>query len=163
MLHILTKAEELGLEWSSSAKLSHTWMSGFFSRATLMRLPLRNAPSFPQRSTGRFLSPSKPCIKLAPVLQEQLSSADCANPYSFGVEALCSSAPCCTTDYITKKAYAAAGQAAFALHTMVLLQVYPAKLLNSMTQSPQAGDLVLTRICGICHSGQHQMRFPDVC
>ncbi|ROL50524.1 hypothetical protein DPX16_2823 [Anabarilius grahami] len=46
-----------------------------------------------------------------------------------------SSKPCRTTSALTGRAYSSAGQAASALHTMAILQVFQAKLLRSLDES----------------------------
>ncbi len=47
------------------------------------------------------------------------------------------SKPCRTTSALANRAYAAAGQAGSALHTMAVLQVFQAKLLSDMDESGQ--------------------------
>lgn len=48
-----------------------------------------------------------------------------------------------TASALANRAYSAAGQAGSALHTMVVLQVFQAKLLQSMDESGQDSDLAL--------------------
>ncbi len=76
-------------------------------------------------------------IKLPP-LEKAVATHMCP-PSALGLKAHAAhpSEPCRTTSALANMAYAAAGQAGSAQHTMAVLQVFQAKLLHGMDESGQ--------------------------
>ncbi|KAL0152775.1 hypothetical protein M9458_052498 [Cirrhinus mrigala] len=82
-----------------------------------------------------FLRPHV-CYEKLPLLDESVAAHLCP-PTAIGWKAKAShpSKPCRTTSALAGRAYASAGQAASALHSMAVLQVFQAKLLTEMDKS----------------------------
>lgn len=64
-----------------------------------------------------------------PPVGETIAVHLCTSPTTLGVDL---SLPCRLTAHLADKAYASAGEAASALHSMAVLQVFQAKLLQSL-------------------------------
>lgn len=67
-----------------------------------------------------------------PPVEQAIAAHLCPFSSSLRSEAMLPSKPCRMTAHIAEKAYAASGEAASALHTMAVLQVFQAQLLRSL-------------------------------
>ncbi len=158
LFRVLSKAvEELGLEWSPPEEPSHSRLDEWFLPGHRQATQQRPSPFFPEvhdELTRSWRSPYSARLRTSassalttidgtekgyermPQLDESVVAHLCP-PTAIGWKAKASlpSKPCRTTSALAGRSYASAGQAASALHSMVVLQVYQAKLLSAIDKS----------------------------
>ncbi|XP_048036007.1 sialoadhesin-like [Megalobrama amblycephala] len=159
LLRVLSKAvEELDLDWAPPEEPSRSRLDEWFLPGRRQAPRQRAAPFFPEvheELTKSWRAPYS--ARLHTTHRSALMTVDSAEekgyehppPLDEAVAAhLCPptavdwkskralpSKPCRTTSTLASRAYASAGQAASALHTMAIFQVFQAKLLRSMDES----------------------------
>ncbi len=161
LFRVLSKAvEELGLEWSPPEEPSRSCLDEWFLPGRRQAPQHRPSPFFPEvhdeltrswRSpySARLRTPYSASSALTtvdgaeengyermPQLDESVAAHLCP-PTAIGWKAKAShpSKPCRTTSALAGRSYTSAGQAASALHSMAVLQVYQAKLLSAIDES----------------------------
>ncbi len=159
MLTPLSKAvEELGLEWSPPEEPSRSRLDEWFLPGRRQAPQQRPSPFFPEvhdELTRSWRSPYSARLRTSassalttvdgaeekgyermPQLDESVAAHLCP-PTAIGWKAKARhpSKSCRTTSALAGRSYASAGQAASALHSMVVLQVYQAKLLSAVDES----------------------------
>ncbi len=159
LFRVLSKAvEELGLEWSPPEEPSRSRLDEWFLPGRRQAPQQRPSPFFPEvhdeltrswRSpySARLRTSASPALTTVdgaeekgyermPQLDESVAAHLCP-PTAIGWKAKAShpSKPCRTTSALAGRSYASAGQAASALHSMAVLQVYQAKLLSAIDES----------------------------
>ncbi len=159
LFHVLSKAvEELGLEWSPPEEPSRSRLDEWFLPGRRQAPQHRPSPFFPEvhdELTRSWRSPYSARLRTSassalttvdgaeekgyermPQLDESVAAHLCP-PTAIGWKAKAShpSKPCRTTSALAGRSYASAGQAASALHSMAVLQVYQAKLLSAVDES----------------------------
>ncbi len=165
-MHVMTKAvNELGLEWSPPEEPSRSRLDKWILSGRHQDLHQRLSPFFPElhdELTKSWCTPYssriRPSASVAltsvhgaedkgyvhlPPLDESLATHLCP-PTAIGWKARAShpSKPCRSTSVLAGCAYSVAGQAASALHSMALLQVFQAKMLanEEASQGPEERD-----------------------
>lgn len=156
LVRVLTRAvQDLGLEWDSpdepaKSKLD-TWFLQQGRRAAAQK---KRAPFFPDvheevvkawsaPQSARTHASGSAIFSLVdgaetrgyariPPVEQTIAAHLCPSTSSLRPEAALPSKPCRMTAHIAEKAYAASGEAASALHTMAVLQVFQAQLLRSL-------------------------------
>ncbi|XP_016112863.1 guanylate cyclase 2G-like [Sinocyclocheilus grahami] len=163
LICVLSKAvEDLGLEWSAPEEPAHglldEWYQPGIRQQSSRQRPAPFLPAVHEELTMSWhatysarANPSTAAAALTttdgadvkgysmlPPLEEAVAAHLCL-PFALGLKAhaACPSKPCRTTSVLANRAYAAAGQAGLALHTMAVLQVFQAELLCSMDESGQ--------------------------
>ncbi len=150
--------EELGLEWSPPEEPSRSSLDEWFLPGRRQAPQQRPSPFFPEvhdELTRSWRSPYSARLRTSassalttidgteekgyermPQLDESVAAHLCP-PTAIGWKAKAShpSKPCRTTSVLAGHSYASAGQAASALHSMAVLQVYQAKLLSAIDES----------------------------
>ncbi len=151
--------EELGLEWSPPEETSRSRLDEWFLPGRRQAPQQRPSPFFPEvhdELTRSWRSPhsarppyfhfirphydwngaEEKGYERMPQLDESVAAHLCP-PTAIGWKAKAShpSKPCRTTSALAGRSYASAGQAASALHSMEVLQVYQAKLLSAIDES----------------------------
>ncbi len=159
LFRVLSKAvEELGLEWSPPEEPSRSRLDEWFLPGRRQAPQQRPSPFFPEvhdELTRSWRSPYSARLRTSassalttvdgaeekgyermPQLDESVAAHLCP-PTAIGWKAKAShpSKPCRTTSALAGRSYASAGQAASALHSMAVLQVYQAKLLSAIDES----------------------------
>ncbi len=159
LFRVLSKAvEELGLEWSPPEEPSRSCLDERFLPGRRQAPQQRPSPFFPEvhdELTRSWRSPYSARLRTSassalttidgaekkgyermPQLDESVAAHLCP-PTAIGWKAKAShpSKPCRTTSALAGHSYASAGQAASALHSMAVLQVYQAKLLSAVDES----------------------------
>ncbi len=159
LLCVLSKAvEELGLEWSPPEEPSRSRLDEWFLPGRSQAPRQRPSPFFPEvhdELTRSWRSPYSARIRTSassdltiidgaeekgyermPQLDESVAAHLCP-PAAIGwmAKATHPSNPCRTNSALAGRSYASAGQAASALHSMAVLQVYQAKLLSAIDES----------------------------
>ncbi len=159
LFRVLSKAvEELGLEWSPPEEPSRSRLDEWFlpgRRQAPQQWPLPFFPEVHDELTRSWRSPYSARLRTSassalttvdgaeekgyermPQLDESVAAHLCP-PTAIGWKAKAShpSKPCRTTSALAGRSYASAGQAASALHSMAVLQVYQAKLLSAVDES----------------------------
>ncbi len=159
LFRVLSKAvEELGLEWSPPEEPSRSRLDEWFLPGRHQAPQQRPSPFFPEvhdELTRSWRSPYSVRLRTSassalttidgaeekgyermPQLDESVAAHLCP-PTAIGWKAKAShpSKPCRTTSALAGRSYASAGQAASALHSMAVLQVYQAKLLSAVDES----------------------------
>ncbi len=159
LFRVLSKAvEELGLEWSPPEEPSRSHLDEWFLPGRHQAPQQRPSPFFPEvhdELTRSWRSPYSARLRTSassalttvdgaeekgyermPQLDESVAAHLCP-PTAIGWKAKAShpSKPCRTTSALAGRSYASAGQAASALHSMAVLQVYQAKLLSAVDES----------------------------
>ncbi len=159
LFRVLSKAvEELGLEWSPPEEPSRSRLDEWFLPGRRQAPQQRPSPFFPEvhdELTRSWRSPYSARLRTSassalttvdgaeekgyermPQLDESVTAHLCP-PTAIGWKAKAShpSKPCRTTSALAGRSYASAGQAASALHSMAVLQVYQAKLLSAIDES----------------------------
>ncbi len=159
LFRVLSKAvKELGLEWSPPEEPSRSRLDEWFLPGRRQAPQQRPSPFFPEvhdELTRSWRSPysARRCTSASsaltiidgaeekryermPQLDESVAAHLCP-PTAIGWKAKAShpSKSCRTTSALAGRSYASAGQAASALHTMAVLQVYQAKLLFATDES----------------------------
>ncbi len=159
LFRVLSKAvKELGLEWSPPEEPSHSRLDEWFLPGRRQAPQQRPSPFFPEvhdELTRSWRSPYSARLRTSassalttvdgaeekgyermPQLDESVAAHLCP-PTAIGWKAKAShpSKPCRTTSALAGRSYASAGQAASALHSMAVLQVYQAKLLSTVDES----------------------------
>ncbi|ROL54892.1 hypothetical protein DPX16_12761 [Anabarilius grahami] len=122
LFHVLSKAvEELDLEWAPLEEPSRSRPG----RVVSLRSALTSVDGSEEKGYEHL-----------PPLDEAVAAHLCP-PTAVGWKTKRSlpSKPCRTTSALAGRAYASAGQAASALHSMAIFQVFQAKLLRSMDES----------------------------
>ncbi len=168
LLRVLSKAvEELGLEWSPPEEPSCSRLDEWFLPGRRQAPQQRPLPFFPEvhdELTRSWRSPYSARLRTSassalttvdgaeekgyermPQLDESVAAHLCP-PTAIGWKSKAShpSKPCRTTSALAGRSNASAGQAASALLSMAVLQVYQAKLLSAVDESePDATDLAL--------------------
>ncbi|KAL0164048.1 hypothetical protein M9458_039801, partial [Cirrhinus mrigala] len=159
LFRVLTRTvDELGLEWSPPEEPSRSLLDEWFLPGRHQAPRQRASPFFPEVHEELTKSWHAPySARLRPSSSSALTSVDGAEdkgyeklppldesvaahlcpPTAIGWKAKAShpSKPCRTTSAPAGRAYASAGQAASALHSMVVLQVFQAKLLAETDKS----------------------------
>ncbi|ROL48618.1 hypothetical protein DPX16_0311 [Anabarilius grahami] len=159
LFRVLSKAvEELDLEWAPLEEPSRSRLDEWFLPGRRQAPRQRSAPFFPEVHEELAKSWRAPySARLHTSHRSALTSVDGSEekgyehlpPLDEAVAAhLCPPAavgwktkrslpskPCRTTSALAGRAYASAGQAASALHSMAIFQVFQAKLLRSMDES----------------------------
>ncbi|KAL0168644.1 hypothetical protein M9458_036866, partial [Cirrhinus mrigala] len=143
LFRVLSKAvEELDLEWSPPEEPTHGQLDEWFNEphySSLTSMTRSTRPLLRNSSSSALSSvdgaEGKGYGKLPP-LDESVVAHLCP-PTAIGWKARAAhpSKPCRTTSALAGRAYSLAGQAALALHSMPVLQVYQAKLLRGMDES----------------------------
>ncbi len=150
--------KELGLEWSPPEEPSRSRLDEWFLPGRRQAPQQRPSPFFPEvhdELTRSWRSPYSARLRTSassapttidgaeekgyermPQLDESVAAHLCP-PTAIGWKAKTShlSKPCRTTSALAGRSYASAGQAASALHSMAVLQVYQAKLLSAVDES----------------------------
>ncbi len=159
LFRVLSKAvEELGLEWSPPEEPSRSRLDEWFLPGRRQAPQQRPSSFFPEvhdELTRSWRSPYSARLRTSassalttvdgaeekgyermPHLDESVAAHLCP-PTAIGWKAKAShpSKPCRTTSALAGRSYASAGQAASALHSMAVLQVYQAKLLSAVDES----------------------------
>ncbi len=159
LFRVLSKAvEELGLEWSPPEEPSRSRLDEWILPGRCQAPQQRPSPFFPgdhDELTRSWRSPYSAHLRTSassalttidgaeekgyermPQLDESVAAHLCP-PTAIGWKAKAShpSKPCRTTSALAGRSYASAGQAASALHSMAVLQVYQAKLLSVIDES----------------------------
>ncbi len=159
LFRVLSKAfEELGLEWSPPEEPSRSRLDEWFLPGRRQAPQQWPSPFFPEvhdELTRSWRSPYSARLRTSassaltmidgaeekgyermPQLDESVAAHLCP-PTAIGWKAKAShpSKPCRTTSALAGRSYASAGQAASALHSMAVLQVYQAKLLSAVDES----------------------------
>ncbi len=159
LFRVLSKAvKELGLEWSPPEEPSRSHLDEWFLPGRRQAPQQRPSPFFPEvhdELTRSWRSPYSARLRTSassaitiidsaeekryermPQLDESVAAHLCP-PTAIGWKAKAShpSKSCRTTSALAGRSYASAGQAASALHTMMVLQVYQAKLLFATDES----------------------------
>ncbi len=159
LFRVLSKAvEELGLEWSPPEEPSRSRLDEWFLPGRHQAPQQRPSPFFPEvhdELTRSWRSPYSARLRTSassalitvdgaeekgyermPQLDESVAAHLCP-PTAIGWKAKAShpSKPCRTTSALAGCSDASAGQAALALHSMAVLQVYQAKLLSAVDES----------------------------
>ncbi|KAI2656961.1 Transposon Ty3-G Gag-Pol polyprotein [Labeo rohita] len=152
LFRVLTRAvDELGLEWSPPEEPPRSLLDEWFlpgRRQALASGPLRSslrstrnspdpgAPPTQRACVPRLPPPSHKGYEKLPPLDESVAAHLCP-PTAIGWKTKAShpSKPCRTTSALAVRAYTSAGQAASALHSMAILQVFQAKLLAQSDKS----------------------------
>ncbi len=159
LFRVLSKAvEELGLEWSPPEEPSRSRLDEWFLPGRRQAPQQRPSPFFPEvhdELTRSWRSPYSARLRTSassalttidgaeekgyermPQLDESVAAHLCP-PTAIGWKAKANhpSKPCRTTSALAGRSYASAGQAASALHSMAVLQVYQAKLLSAIDES----------------------------
>ncbi|CAM4673876.1 unnamed protein product [Leuciscus chuanchicus] len=159
LFRVMSRAvNELGLDWVSPAEPPRSRLDEWFLPGRHQAPRQRAAPFLPEvheeltkswrvtfsartrSSASSTLSTvdgaeEKGYVSLPP-LEEAVAAHLCPpTAGSWRSKTVHPSKPCRTTSAIASRAYAAAGQAASALHAMATLQVFQAKLLRSMDES----------------------------
>ncbi|XP_077058206.1 uncharacterized protein LOC143710852 [Siphateles boraxobius] len=158
MLRILTQTvADLELEWAAPAEPPRSRLDGWFLPGHQQAPRHKPAPFFPEvheELTKAWRTPYStrgPAVfatlssvdgaaekgyESLPPLEEALAAHLCPNTAaSWRTRAVHPNKPCRSTSALAGRAYSASGQAASALHTMAVLQVYQAKLLRSMDEA----------------------------
>ncbi|CAM4657092.1 unnamed protein product [Leuciscus chuanchicus] len=168
LLRLLTKAvEDLGLDWSLPDEPAPSRLDGCFlpgRRSTPHTRPAPFLPELHEEPTKSWKAPFS--ARLRSTVSSMLSLVDGAKdkgylcippveepvathlcPPSAGWQSHPSlpSKACRTTSALIGRAYTAAGQAASALHTMAVLQVYQADLLCKMDEAGPGGIFLTSR------------------
>ncbi len=159
LFRVLSKVvEELDLEWSPPEEPSRSRLDEWFLPGRRQAPQQRPSPFFPEvhdELTRSWRSPYSARLRTSassalttvdgteekgyermPQLDESVAAHLCP-PTAIGWKAKAShpSKPCRTTSALAGRSYASAGQAASALHSMAVLQVYQAKLLSAVDES----------------------------
>ncbi len=159
LFRVLSKVvKELGLEWSPPEEPSRSRLGEWFLPGRRQAPQQRPSPFFPEvhdELTRSWRSPYSARLRTSassaltiidgaeekryermPQLDESVAAHLCP-PTAIGWKAKAShpSKSCRTTSALAGRSYASAGQAASALHTMAVLQVYQAKLLFATDES----------------------------
>ncbi|ROK16092.1 hypothetical protein DPX16_22710 [Anabarilius grahami] len=159
LFRILSKAvEELDLEWAPPEEPSRSRLDEWFLPGRRQAPRQRSAPFFPEvheELTKSWRAPYSARLHTThrsaltavdgsegkgyehlPPLDEAVSAHLCP-PAAVGwkTKRALPSKPCRTTSTLVGRAYTSAGQAASALHTMAIFQVFQAKLLRSLDES----------------------------
>ncbi|ROL55046.1 hypothetical protein DPX16_20307 [Anabarilius grahami] len=159
LFRILSKAvEELDLEWAPPEEPSRSLLDEWFLPGHRQAPRQRSAPFFPevhQELTKSWRAPYSARLHTThrsaltavdgseqkgyehlPPLDEAVAAHLCP-PTAVGwkTKRALPSKPCRTTSTLAGRAYTSAGQAASALHTMAIFQVFQAKLLRSLDES----------------------------
>ena len=159
LLRVMSRAvDELGLDWLSPAEPARSRLDEWYLPGRQQAPRQRAAPFMPEvheeltkcwrapfsartrSSASSTLSTvdgaeEKGYVSLPP-LEEAVAAHLCPpTAGSWRSKTVHPSKPCRTTSAIASRAYAAAGQAASALHAMATLQAFQAKLLRSMDES----------------------------
>ncbi len=156
LFRVLSKAvEELGLEWSPPEEPSRSRLDEWFLPGRRQAPQQRPSPEVHDELTRSWRSPYSARLRTSassalttidgaeekgyermPQLDESVAAHLCP-PTAIGWKAKAShpSKPCRTTSALAGRSYASAGQAASALHSMAVLQVYQAKLLSAVDES----------------------------
>ena len=158
LLRILSKAvEELHLEWAPPEEPTRGRLDEWYLPGPRQATRQRSAPFFPEvhdeltkswrapyparlRTSSAALSSvdgsQEKGYEQLPPLDEAVAAHLCP-PVAVGWKSnrALPSKPCRTTSAMAGRAYTSAGQAASALHTMAILQVFQAKLLRSLDES----------------------------
>ncbi len=159
LFRVLSKAvEELGLKWSPPEEPSRSRLDEWFLPGHHQAPQQRPSPFFPEihdKLTRSWRSPYSARLRTSvssalttvdgteekgyermPQLDESVAAHLCP-PTAIGWKAKAShpSKPCRTASALAGRSYASAGQAASALHSMAVLQVYQAKLLSAVDES----------------------------
>ncbi|KAL0149536.1 hypothetical protein M9458_055063, partial [Cirrhinus mrigala] len=159
LFRVLTRAvDELGLEWSPPEEPSRSLLDEWFLPGCHQAPRQRASPFFPEgheELTRSWCATYSACLrtssfsaltsvdgdedkgyeKLPPL--DELVAAHLCPPTAIGwkIKASHPSKLCRTTSALAGHAYASAGQAASALHSMAVLQVFQAKLLAGVDNS----------------------------
>ncbi len=138
LIRVMTRAvNELGLEWSAPEEPSRSRLDKCFFPGRHQALRQRSPPSslkYTTSSRNRDAPPTRLAEekghKHLPPLDESVAAHLCP-PTAIGWKARAShpSKPCRAPSALAGHIYSAAGQAACALHSMVVLQVFQAKML----------------------------------
>ncbi len=180
LFRVLSKAvKELGLEWSPPEEPSRSRLDEWFLPGRRQAPQQRPSPFFPEvhdELTRSWRSPYSARLRTSassaltiidgaeekryermPQLDESVAAHLCP-PTAIGWKAKAShlSKSCRTTSALAGRSYASAGQAASALHTMAVLQVYQAKLLL-----PQTSLSLILRLSGSWEVQQTWLCEPD--
>ncbi|KAL0183526.1 hypothetical protein M9458_019222, partial [Cirrhinus mrigala] len=159
LFRVLTRAvDELGLEWSPPEEPSRSLLDEWFLPGRRQAPRQRASPFLPEvheELTKSWRAPYSACLRTSsssaltsvdgaedkgyerlPPLDESVAAHLCP-PTAIGWKAKAShpSKPCRTTSALAGRAYTSAGQAASALHSMAILQVFQAKLLAEADKS----------------------------
>ncbi len=159
LLRILSKAvEELGIEWSPPEEPSRSLLDEWFLPGRHQAPRQRPSPFFPEvheELTRLWRAPYSAHLRTSassalatidgteekgneklPHLDESVAAHLCP-PTAIGSKAKAAhqSKPCRTTSALAGRTYSSAGQAASALHSMAVLQVFQAKILASTDES----------------------------
>ncbi|ROJ42279.1 hypothetical protein DPX16_1720 [Anabarilius grahami] len=159
LFRVLSKAvEELDLEWAPLEEPSRSRLDEWFLPGRRQAPRQRSAPFFPEVHkelakswrapySARLHTSHRSALTSVdgseekgyehlPPLDEAVAAHLCP-PAAVGWKAKRSlpSKPCRTTSALAGRAYSSAGQAASALHSMAIFQVFQAKLLRSMDES----------------------------
>ncbi len=165
LLRVMTKAvNELGLEWSPPEEPSRSRLDEWFVPGRQLAPRQRSSPFFPEvhdELTKSWHAPYSSRIRPSassaltsvngaeekgyehlPHLDESVAAHLCP-PTAIRWKARAShpSKPCRATSALAGRVYSAAGQAASALHTMAVLQVFQAKMLASEEAGLDAASL----------------------
>ncbi|KAA0714748.1 hypothetical protein E1301_Tti006412 [Triplophysa tibetana] len=159
LFRVLTKAvEELGLEWTSPEEPARSRLDEWFLPGRRPAPRQQTSPFFPEVHDELTRSWHTPySARLRPSSSSALTSVDGAKekgyeklppldesvaahlcpPSAIGCTAKAAhpSKPCRSTSALAGRAFSSAGQAASALHSKTVLQVYQAKLLQGMDES----------------------------
>ncbi|KAL0173136.1 hypothetical protein M9458_033447, partial [Cirrhinus mrigala] len=159
LFRVLTRAvDELGLEWSPPEEPPHSLLDEWFLPGTRQAPRQRASPFLPEvheELTRSWRAPYSACLRTSsssaltsvdgaedkgyeklPPLDKSVAAHLCP-PTAIGWKTKAShpSKPCRTTSALAGRAYTSAGQAASALHSMAILQVFQAKLLAQSDRS----------------------------
>ncbi|KAI2646291.1 Platelet glycoprotein V [Labeo rohita] len=159
LFRILTRAvDELGLEWSPPEEPPRSLLDGWFlpgRRQAPRQRASQFLPEVHKELTRSWRAPYSARLRTSsssaltsvdgaedkgyeklPPLDESVAAHLCP-PTAIGWKAKAShpSKPCRTTSALAGRAYTSAGQAASALHSMAILQVFQAKLLAQSDKS----------------------------
>ncbi|ROL54791.1 hypothetical protein DPX16_23237 [Anabarilius grahami] len=160
LFRVLSRAvEELDLEWAPPEEPSRSRLDEWFLPGSRRQSPRqRSAPFFPEVHeeltkswrapySARLHTTSRSALTTVdgsdtkgyehlPPLDEAVAAHLCP-PAAVGwkTKRALPSKPCRTTSTLAGRAYSSAGQAASALHSMAIFQVFQAKLLRSLDES----------------------------
>lgn len=159
LIRVLSRAvDELGLDWSPPEEPARSRLDEWFLPGRQQAPRQRTAPFFPEvhdELTKSWRAPYSARLRTSsssaltsidgadergyerlPPLDESVAVHLCP-PAAIGWKAKANhpSKPCRTTSALAGRAYSSAGQAAAALHSMAVLQVFQAKLLAATDES----------------------------
>ncbi|XP_056608266.1 uncharacterized protein LOC130425869 [Triplophysa dalaica] len=163
-MRVLEKAvSELDITWSSPEEPAKSKLDSWYLQAGRRQATSkRSAPFFPdvhEHVVKSWSAPQSARVHAAtqsmfahvvgaeahgyvrmPPVEETLAAHLCPSTTSVGSDPGLPSKPCRFTAHLAGKAYASAGEAASALHAMAVLQVFQAKILQSLDSGSLEAD-----------------------